>query len=375
VRILYHHRTLADGAEGVHISAMVRAFEDLGHDVRVIGVAAGGGSTWRQRAAERLRARLPRVAFEVILAALNIPEYLQARQEFRTFKPDLIYKRHARYDVGLLAAARRCSIPSVLEVNCLFTTPRYAQFEPLAISWGARALERQALQLATVVVTVSSPLTQDAKTLATRARVLTIPNGADPVRFDPQRASGDRIRAKYGLEGRLVIGWAGIIREWHGLELLLESLRQTDAAHLLVIGDGEARPAIERKAATMGVLDRLVITGRVPHAEMADYLAALDIAVVADEQTGVASPMKLLEYMAMARAVVAPRADNIRDLVDDGRNGLLFRPGDANDLAAVLLRLADDPALRRSLGESARTTVVDERNWQAIARTVLEASR
>jgi glycosyltransferase involved in cell wall biosynthesis len=169
------------------------------------------------------------------------------------------------------------------------------------------------------------------------------------------------------------VGWAGIIREWHGLELLLQALRLVPAAHLLIIGDGSARAAIERKAADLEVRDRLVITGRVPHEEMPDHLAALDIGVVADEKTGVASPMKLLEYMAMGRAVIAPRADNIRDLVTDGVDGLLFTPGDASDLAAAVSRLTHDPSLRRSLGDAARAKVVRERNWRGIAEDVLSA--
>jgi glycosyltransferase involved in cell wall biosynthesis len=105
---------------------------------------------------------------------------------------------------------------------------------------------------------------------------------------------------------------------------------------------------------------------------MPGYLAAMDVAIVASDRTGVASPMKLLEYMSMERAVVAPRMENIEDLVTDGRNGLLFAPNDPADLGKVLGRLAADEALRRSLGREARRTVLDGRNWRSNAGRVLE---
>ena len=98
----------------------------------------------------------------------------------------------------------------------------------------------------------------------------------------------------------------------------------------------------------------------------------MDVAVVAHDRTGVASPMKLLEYMAMAKAVVAPRLDNVRDVVEDDRTGLLFAPGDVDALATALLRLAGDPALRARLGHSARESIQTGRNWRRNAERVLE---
>jgi glycosyltransferase involved in cell wall biosynthesis len=97
----------------------------------------------------------------------------------------------------------------------------------------------------------------------------------------------------------------------------------------------------------------------------------MDVAVVAEDRTRVASPMKLLEYMAMGRPVVAPALDNIRDLITDGVNGLLFVPSDAQALAAVLRSLREDGGLRSRLGDSARRTVCQSRNWSAVAKSLI----
>ena len=202
-------------------------------------------------------------------------------------------------------------------------------------------------------------------------RVHVVPNGVDESLFDPATATPAQVRETYRLQGRFVVGWVGVLRNWHGLELLLEAVRDIPEALVLVVGDGPDRAAVEGLAAATGLSTRLVVTGRVPHARMPDYIAAMDVAVVADDRTGVASPMKLLEYMAMGRAVVAPALDNIRDLVTDGESGLLFAPGDASALRARLRELLNEPSLRTALGSAARESILTSRTWRAVAGEVL----
>lgn len=370
MRILYHHRTLADGAEGIHIAEMVAAFRHLGHEVHVRGLAGGEGGATRQGLVRRLRSVAPDAVFELASVGGNVVDYIAVRRAIGAIRPDFLYKRHARYDVGALYAALHAGIPAVLEVNCLFTGRQYHQFEPLALDALAARLERRALTLSSVVLAVSTPLSREIDAAAPVQSVV-LPNGVDPQRFDPARAKPDDVRFRHHLGTALTIGWAGVVREWHGLELLLEALVSVPDAHLLLVGDGPARPAFERRASALGLASRVVVTGRIPHAQMSDHLAAMDIAVVANDGTGVASPMKLLEYMAMGLAVVAPSLDNIRDLVTDDTNGLLFTPGDSGSLAAVLRRLSGDESLRQRLGRSARLTVEQERNWRLNAERVI----
>jgi len=161
------------------------------------------------------------------------------------------------------------------------------------------------------------------------------------------------------------------MRDWHGLERLLELLPAIPSAVLLLVGDGPSRDALTRRAAERGLAGRVVVTGRVRHEDVPAYLAAMDVALVADERTGVASPMKLLEYMAMGLAVVAPAADSIRDIVDHGKDGLLFDSTAAGGLLAQVRRFADDAALRQTCGQQARLKIERERNWVAVASTAL----
>lgn len=372
MRILYHHRTLADGAEGIHIAEMVAAFRSLGHDVQMTGTEPSPDQKHPGGIIHACRRALPETIVQAAALAYNAPEFLETSRHIRRFRPSLLYKRHGRYDVGALAAAHRYGVPAVLEVNAVYSAQPYRDFEPLLLQPVAERLERRAFGLATVITAVSTPLARQVERL-THGPVRVLPNGADPDRFNPARANPARVRTAHGLGARLVIGWSGILRQWHGLDLLLDALATLPHAVLLIVGNGPERAAIEQRAAAAGLRDRIVITGRVPHREMPDHIAAMDVAVVADERTGIASPMKLLEYMAMGRAVVAPRLDNIRDLVDDGVNGVLFAPGDARALADALQPLTADLERRRALGARARAKVEAERNWRAIAEQVIAA--
>lgn len=379
MRILYHHRTLADGAEGIHIAGMIAAFRALGHDVQVSGVVpapAPGGGPAADGVLARIRRRLPQAAFECAALGLNVAEYAAARRRLIAAPVDLVYKRHALMDVGVARAARRAPVPLVLEVNVAYSAPAVRAFEPIRLLRVARAAERRALQLATMVVAVSTPLAEYLRELAGQELpVLVLPNGADPGVFDPATADAAGTRARYGLEGRFVVAWAGVLRDWHGLDVLMEALAPMRDAHLLLIGDGPARAGVERLAKERGFADRVTITGRIPHAAVPDHLAAADVAVAAADRTGFASPMKVIEYMAMALPVAAPRLRNLADVIEHDRTGLFFSDRDAGDLRRSLDAMQASAALRKRLGHAARAEVLTRLNWRRNAAAVLDAVR
>jgi glycosyltransferase involved in cell wall biosynthesis len=375
VNILYHHRTLADGAEGIHIREMVEAFRGVGHRVEVHALAhgqvegQGGGGPLAA-----VRRKMPQALYECAALALNLSDYLAIRRRLRTGRIDLVYKRHALLDVGAAIAARRAGVPLVLEVNTAYSAPSLRKFEPVSLLPLVRRAERLALRVASLVVAVSTPLAEYLRELGgPGVRVLVLPNGANTVLFDPAAVNGAAVRARYGLEGKFVVGWAGVLRRWHGIEVLIDALSRTAGAHLLLVGDGPDRRLLEALAAERGVTDRLTITGRLPHTAMPEHLAALDVAVAAADRTGLASPMKIVEYMAMGRPVLLPRGRNFEDLVQHERSGFFFRDGDADDLARGLALLRDSPGLRDRLGRGARSAVEEQLNWRANAMKVLDA--
>jgi glycosyltransferase involved in cell wall biosynthesis len=377
VRILYQHTTLADGAEGVHIDEMVEAFRRFGHDVQVIGAAArqaGGGAPPNSTVA-RIRRALPRGAYELAQLALSSVRCSAFARHLRALGPDLVYKRHARYDWGPICAARRLRIPLILEVNCVYSSPELRQFEPLSFTPLLRAIERWIFTRADLCLAVSTPLRQELHAVAPRAAVVVVPNGANPDRFVPH--SGDVVRSRLQLGNRIVVGFVGTLWRWHGLELLFRALARLERQdlHLLVVGDGQMRAELEELARTLGIEDRTTLTGKVPHDQMPDYLAAMDVTVLPAERRRHASPMKVLEYMAMAKPTVAPGLPNVEEILTDGIDGVLFAPDDESALAEALRSLLDDEVRRVQLGANARRKVEQSFNWNENARRVTELAQ
>jgi glycosyltransferase involved in cell wall biosynthesis len=355
---------------------MVQALQALGHHVDVDSIAHRGSDAGAAHGIlTAVRPKLPQVVFELGTLAANVPESARVRRQLRAGSYELLYTRHALFDLGAVQAARRMRIPVVLEVNALYSSAAMNEFEPLTLRRLAAWFERRVFRLATVIVAVSTPLRRQIEEAAgPGVRVLVVPNGADADLFDPGRVDGGVVRVRYGFQNRFVIGWVGVLRRWHGVDTLLRAMQLVPQASLLMIGGGPDQAAVEQQIASMALSERVRITGRIDHREVPAHIAACDVAVVADDRTGFASPMKVIEYMAMARPVIVPRLPNLLDVVAEGVTGLTFVPGDAEDLARRVGELAASESLRQRLGAAARAEVLRRLNWQQNARLILAAA-
>jgi glycosyltransferase involved in cell wall biosynthesis len=376
MRILYHHRTLGDGAEGIHIAAMVDAFRALGHEVRVVSLIgeATNVATPKQKRWSRLARLMPRAVYELCELGYNVPGAITLDRAARAFKPDFIYDRYVNQSCAALIVARRRGIPVLLEVNSPYSYQKQTFDEKLILKRFSRWNERMVCRSVDRVIVVSSPLKQFLVGIGVPAeQIIVMPNGANPEVFHPG-ISGLSVRRTHGLEGQVIVGFSGILRPWHGLDLLLDAFERVAAGrndvHLMILGDGPVRSELESSIAAKGLTRQVTITGRVPHARVREYVAAMDI-TVSPHSTFYASPMKVLEYMAMAKAIVAPDTANHRDILTTGRTALLFEPGRVEALAGAVGRLVADAQLRHVLGSAARHVIETERTWAHNAREVI----
>jgi glycosyltransferase involved in cell wall biosynthesis len=132
---------------------------------------------------------------------------------------------------------------------------------------------------------------------------------------------------------------------------------------------------VRARVQSLGLVDRVVMTGPVDHDAVPSHIAALDIALQ-PRATAYACPMKLLEYMATARAIIAPDQPNIRELVSDRESARLFPPGDHTLLLDLVSQLMSSPRERAALGDHARRTVVErDLTWSANAARALALIR
>jgi glycosyltransferase involved in cell wall biosynthesis len=262
----------------------------------------------------------------------------------------------------------------VLEVNSPYSYQKQTFDETLYFRHLLRFFERHICRTASRVIVVSTPLKKFLVSIGVpEERIIVMPNGTDPEAFHPN-LDGHEIRRQYGLEDKMVIGFTGILRPWHGLDLLIQAFEEVASTrkdlHLLIVGDGPIRPELERMLVERELSGKVTITGRQPHERVRFFVAAMDIAV-SPRATFYASPMKLLEYMAMGKAIVAPDMENIRDILRHEENGLLFRAEDVGALAKSLEGLIKDATLRAALGSTARRDIEAERTWLHNAQGVM----
>jgi glycosyltransferase involved in cell wall biosynthesis len=357
----------------VHVEELITAFLQEGHQVLVIGpsfyhhAGFGGDSS----VVATLRRLLPGALGELAELAYNIPAYLRLRRACRGFRPDLIYERYSLYYLAGAWLARATRLPYFLEVNSPMA-PERAQFGGLRLQRLATALEHKVWRTADRVLAVTGVLKDSiAAAGVDPARIAVVPNGVVLNRFLPApfAAAPDPARP-------LVLGFVGFVRPWHGLDAVIRAIAaRTDAAGpqvvLTIIGEGPARPELERLAAELGVAGCIRFTGLVEHTRVPDLVGQFDIALQ-PQVVAWASPLKIFDYMAAGRAIVAPDLPNIREILQHDRTAVLFDPQTPGALWQAVARLLADPALRARLGAAARAELERrDYTWRGNARRIV----
>ncbi len=373
-RILYHHRTLGDGAEGIHIREMVAAFRELGHEVKVIG-PVGEAVPEKGTAGKRLSAiksKMPKVVFELCEIGYSFYSFCLISWLIFKDKPNFIYDRYITFNIGGVLAAKLLKVPLFLEVNAPLALERSEQpDEKLYLKKVAFALERWACSNTFRTIVVSAPLRDYfVRQSVTKEKIIVMPNGVNPDKFCPHEKD-HVLMGELGIcPDRIVIGFTGVLRHWHGLDVLIDAfgqlVKQSQNVFLLIVGDGPIRNSLESQIKSYGIEDLVSITGRVPYDEIQKYVNLFDIAV-SPKSTFYASPMKVLEYMALGKAVVVPDRQNFLDIFGDSLSALTFQEGDVCSLYEKILFFISDSSARETYSHNARKLIVCERNWVKIA--------
>lgn len=366
----------------IHVQEVLRALLRRGAEITLFAARRGGeapaglepvrvesiaDTTAAARAAPGDRAAAERALVD---ADKVLPARLESAGPF-----DLVYERHALFSAGAMEFARRAGVASILEVNAPLLDEQ-RRYRHLALDADAEAAADRAFAAAGSIVAVSDAVASWIRDRPGAAGcVHVVPNGVDPDRFPPGAAPA----LPGAAAGLTTIGFVGTLKPWHGVESLIDAVaalsRQGPPLRLLVVGDGPLRGALEARAAGAG-LDpgrESVFTGAVEHEGVPALLASMDIAAAPYPpiEKFYFSPLKLYEYMAAERAIVASAAGQVRRVIQDGVTGLLYEPGDDAALRAALHRLIVDPEGRRRLGTAARLVACRRHTWDAVVARIL----
>lgn len=359
---------------------MIGALREQGHQVVLVGPARGGQETEFGSDAGLiavLKQRLPRALYEVLEAAYNIPAFLRLFWAYWQHRPDFIYERYNLFMFAGIWLKRLTGVPLVLEVNGPIYEER-SLHDGLSLRRFAAWSQGVAWRGADYALPVTEVLAGYMRRYGVKEdRIAVIPNGINPSRFSVVHQM-EAAKARLGLQGRLVLGFTGFIRGWNALGQVIELLAREGEAHnlhLLIVGDGPARQEMEQLAAARNVSGRLTITGVIDRDHVVDYVSAFDIALIPGV-TEYASPLKLFEYMALGRAVIAPDMANIREILTNEENAVLFVAQDSNAFANAIIRLCADPVLRQRIASNAQAAIeVQGLTWARNAARVVNLAR
>lgn len=284
----------------------------------------------------------------------------------RRLEPAVVHAHNRPSDYWAMAHAALARVPARVYTRHL----TYVDLNP-----SLRRRYAIAAHLAHAVVAVSSAVAGHLvrEEGCPPPRITTIPNGVDPARFAPlsaeARSQGTALRRTWGVpEGALIVGSLSRLAHQKGLDQLLrvaaDVLQRAPRTVFVLAGEGPARPALERLAATLRIERSVIFPGR---QEAPAALAAFDLFLTTSRFEGL--PLTLLEAMASGLAAIAPRVGAFPEVLEDGVTGLLPSPRfwapaaeslDPTPFVEAVLSLLEDGARRKSLGEAARKRVERE---------------
>jgi glycosyltransferase involved in cell wall biosynthesis len=293
-------------------------------------------------------------------------------KRIKTKKFELVYERYSLFGIAGLSFARGNHLPFVLEVNSPLVeeakTHRRLVLEPLA-----KAVEAYLFSNADHLVAVSGAVKDYIHSVAPKAAVTVLPNGVDVQSFLRVRASNGAPETRG--EKKFTVGFVGSLKPWHGLEFLLEAFRRLPDEQnfeLRIVGEGPLRPALEKLVQKLGLQNRVVFTGAVEFEQIPGTLKMLDVLVAPYPQMEnfYFSPLKIFEYMAAGKPIVASRIGQVAEILEDGENALLVPPENPQALAAALLRLKTDRKLGGRLGAQAQKNAREKHSWKSRLKMV-----
>jgi PEP-CTERM/exosortase A-associated glycosyltransferase len=295
----------------------------------------------------------------------------------RQERPDILHAHSPCLDgLPALSVGRKYGIPVIYEVRALW--------EDAAVSSGVtrqgslryqatRMLETHVMRRADALIVICEGLRRDLISRGIPAEKVTIvPNAVDVSAF-PGAASPDaELSQRLGLAGRTVIGFIGSFYHYEGLDLLVRAIpliaRDYPGVRLLLVGGGPEENQLRDLVKTQGIEDMVVMTGRVPFAEVQKYYDVADLLVYPRRKirlTDIVTPLKPLEAMAQGRVLAASDIGGHRELIDDARTGFLFPPDSVEAIAAGVVRALASRSTWHQIQASAREFVETKRNWKA----------
>jgi glycosyltransferase involved in cell wall biosynthesis len=316
----------------------------------------------------------------------TIKAFFYLHRLIKNQKPDVIYERAIGFSLGPLIFARMRKIPAILEINGNWEDEHSLAIEHISFpkkqivifintlrGYSLTIACRMAKQLIVVTPNLATFLLQ--KGINDKENILVAPNGVNVERFTPL----DRTVCKNSLSLNPdvnYIGFIGSLTAWQGVDDLIVAYSQlphdlSKKFHLLIVGDGSELKRCIEISQQLQLGDSVIFVGEQPYPSIPQYIGACSVLVAPKKPLSSGySPLKIYEYMACARPIIASNVEGLEFIEKQGL-GSLFSPGDVNDLAKKLQAILNLPEdILRVMGECGRQFVVAYHSWDSVVQTI-----
>jgi len=275
-------------------------------------------------------------------------------------------------------AGRKLGLPVVYEIRAFWedAAVEHGSTTEGSIRYRAtKAFETGACRRANAVVTICNGLKNGLLERGIPSeKLFVLPNGVDVAKFPPPPLD-TALQTRLGLQGKKVLGFIGSLYRYEGLKLLLQAMAKLVPLHpdlrCLIVGGGYDNEEEELRgiARDLGIQHAVIVQGKVPHEQVGNFYSIIDILVyprIRSRLLELVTPLKPLEAMSMEKPVIGSDVGGIKELIEDGKNGILFNADDADDLVRAAEALLKDPRAMLDLGRRARAHVQSERSWDSL---------
>ena len=392
---LSHYYPPEVNAPASRLSEHARIWREAGHEVTVVTCAPNHPAgqlypryrnrLWQEETVDGIRVIrlwtylaanegfLPRIAnyltylFSVLVWMWRLP------------RADIVMSTSPQFFCGLAGwFLKRDKRPWVLEIRDLWpeSIVTVGAMKRGAVIRAIEKVEAFAYRKADLVVSVTDGFVPHIRAHRAKGPIAVIKNGVDLSRFASDPAAADAFRAEHGLTGKFVASYVGTHGLAHGLQAVIaaaERLRDRDDIAFLMVGGGAQRDTIKTIRDAKG-LTNIVMLDQLPKAAMPAVWGASDAALVLLKRVDTFKtviPSKMFEAMALGVPMILGVEGEAKALMEAGGAGIAITPEDDAELATAILRLADDRALGRQIGASARAFVRAQFDRESLAHAYL----
>lgn len=292
-------------------------------------------------------------------------------------KTDIIYIRHVPFNILPILISKIMRIPCIIEVNYSIK-----ELKTLKISKGAifaiMIVDKIAYSIVDNIIVITSNLKDSIHSIYNTDinKISVVPNGADIYKFRPMVGAKDILKLDKNF---WYICFVGHVELWQGIDCIIKSvpliLEKIPNIKFLIIGSGKSLYDIIDDTKKLNIYDKFLFLGDVQHEKVQIYINASDLCVAPFHKGRIASPIKIFEYMACEKPVVASDISDVGKLLRESSAGLSIEPNDYIAFAENIIKLLLDERLRSQMGKNGRKFIMENHTWEIVAKNTLKISQ